>query len=83
MSHTELVSDWISTTDAGPLLCGITSRSVRTLIVAGTRTPRGVIKLRGQHLGNRLFTRPAWIGEFLMSVETANKPASEPVATKS
>lgn len=76
MSRPALATDWLSTTDAAPLLCNISPRAVRNLIPLGTRTPRGVIKLRAQPMGNRLYTRPMWIQEFLRTVAEANGTAA-------
>ena len=76
-------SDWIGTKQAGVLLCGQKHRSVRNHFAVGTRTPAGVIRLRFQRLGGRLYTKAAWVAEYLEAINAAfATPVPPPVRTE-
>jgi hypothetical protein len=75
-------TDWLTPAQAGPLLCGVAARTVRNLMSVGTRTPRGVIRLRCQPCGGQKFTRRVWVAEYLEAVRAAFAPAdTESAAT--
>ena len=74
-----LGTGWLTTTQAGPLLCGLHSRTVLNHMKYGTKVNGLVIALRHQSLGGYRYTRAEWIAEYLAA--TAAPPPANPAET--
>jgi len=64
-------------TRSQPFLGNCCYRTALNHMTIGTRTPRGVIRLRCQPMGGRRLTTRTWVAEYLAAIDAAFRPTPD------